>query len=172
MVPTLEKGVYARRRWVRHWSKVDRHPMIQRHGKKIDGRWPTMNQMIHHVLCQGPLGTDYLVGLKERVGNYVVSAHHKLGQKKNLLTLCPPEQELSLLVQETRVSSALLANISQSCGVVGKHPDRRPRELTLKVLKTQANGPQLPEIDRQADLFLRPPAGVKLVTYMGAPTFI
>ena len=28
----------------------------------------------------------------------------------------------------------------------------RPRELALKVLKAQANGPQLPEIDRQTDL--------------------
>ena len=147
IIPALEKRVCARRRCVRNRSKVDWHAMIQSLGKKIDVRWPTMNHLIHHFLRHGPLGTDHLVGSRERVGNHVVSAHHKLRQKKNLLTLHPPEQELSLLIQETRVSSFLLANICQSCGVVGEHPDRRPRELPLKVLKAQTNGPQLRDID-------------------------
>ena len=172
MVPTLEKRVCARRRWVRHRSKVDWHPMIQRRGKKIDGCWPTMNQLIHHVLRQGLLETDYLVGSRE---------------SRQPLCECPSQtgaEEESVDPPPTRAGveppcSAgdasefpLLANIRQSCGVVGKHPNKRPHGLTLKVLKAQANDPQLPEIDRQANLLLRPPAGDKLVADMGAPTLI
>ena len=70
------------------------------------------------------------------------------------------------------MSSSLFPYKRKRCGVVSQHPDRRPRQKTLEMLKAETNSPQLPKVDGHFDLFLRPPAGNELIIDMGAPTLV
>ena len=83
MIPRLDQRIYRRRLRVRHRGKLDLKAMVDGGGEQIHRDRPKAEEIVAHLLMEGPFGTEDLTPPTESVRQDIQETRNKLGEQMN-----------------------------------------------------------------------------------------
>ena len=120
--------------------------MIQSRRKKIYGHWPMTKELPKSWTTKGPLGSQNLRTSTQGIHQNIQATRNELGKDANPMSLAKAKNGLSHRIECGRMCTALIPEIQQSRGIVGKQRDRltlEKREKALNSIKDRAEPPMV-----------------------------